>query len=71
MPQTELELVTKAKAVRFTTDAYPGQEFHADVDVISPVVDRGTGSFRIRVRIRKEHVSKLRPGLFMRADIVK
>ncbi len=69
-PQRELALVRQAKLVQFTTDAFVDREFFADVDVISPVVDRGTGSFKIRVRVRPKDAAVLRPGLFMRAQIL-
>ena len=69
-PQQELGLIQNAKVVVFTTDAFPGREFKADIDVISPIVDRSTGSFKIRVRIRKDDAIVLRPGLFMRAEIL-
>lgn len=68
-PQRELSLVEKAKTVEFTTDAFPGRTFHGSVDLISPVVDKDTGSFRIRVRAQRDDASILRPGLYIRAII--
>ena len=69
-PQRELPLVKQAKEVLFTTDAYPDQEFTADVDMISPVVDKDTGSFSIRIRVRKDDAGLLLPGMFIRARIL-
>lgn len=69
-PQIELPLVRDAKEVLFTTDAYPDQEFRGDIDLISPVVDRATGSFRIRMRVGKAHVDQLRSGMFVRLRIL-
>ncbi len=69
-PQSELDLVHKSKIVTFTTDARAGREFTADVDLVSPVVDRTTGHFRLRVRIRKEDSKALLHGMFLRARIL-
>lgn len=69
-PQRELAQVQQAKTVLFTADAFPGEQFEAAVDMISPVVDRETGSFKIRVRVKKADVQRLRPGLFARAEIL-
>ncbi|MCA8955126.1 MAG: efflux RND transporter periplasmic adaptor subunit [Planctomycetes bacterium] len=69
-PQRELGLVEQAKRVVFTTDAYGDRKFHATVDLISPVVDRDTGSFKIRVRVVEADAKDLRPGLYIRAQIL-
>lgn len=69
-PQRELNLVENNQKVLFTTDAHPGQEFTARVTVISPVVDRDTGTFRIRVEVAEADSKKLRPGLFISANIL-
>lgn len=69
-PQRELALVRDAKEVRFSTDAYAGAEFVADVDLISPFVNQATGSFRMRVRVRPSEQGKLLPGMFIRARIM-
>lgn len=69
-PQIELPLVRDAKQVVFTTDAFPGQEFHGDIDLISPFVDRENGSFKIRMRVSREHVDRLRSGMFIRVRIL-
>ena len=47
-PQRELALVQKAVEVRFTADTYPGMEFTAGVDLLSPVVDQATGEAGVR-----------------------
>ncbi|MEE2886374.1 MAG: efflux RND transporter periplasmic adaptor subunit [Planctomycetota bacterium] len=69
-PQRELNLVENNQKVLFTTDAHPEQEFTARVSVISPVVDRDTGTFRIRVEVAEADSKKLRPGLFISANIL-
>jgi RND family efflux transporter MFP subunit len=69
-PQRELPTVEHAERVVFTTDAYPGREFEAHIDLISPTIDESSGSFRIRVRVRREDTKVLRPGMFVRASIL-
>ena len=69
-PQRELSVVQRAQEVHFTTDAWPGKDFTAKIDVLSPVVDSTSGSFRLRIRIRKGDTESLRPGMFIRAKIL-
>jgi membrane fusion protein (multidrug efflux system) len=69
-PQRELAMVEQARQVSFTTDAYPGRTFTADVDLIGPVVDRATGTFKIRIKVRQDDSAVLRPGLFIKASIL-
>lgn len=69
-PQRELGMIQSARQVVFRTDAFPGRTFHAKVDLILPIVDRETGTFRMRVRVEQSEVQLLRPGLFMRAEIL-
>lgn len=68
-PQAELDLVRNGKIATFTTDALPGREFTADVDQVSPVVDRLTGHFRMRIRVREADARTLLHGMFIRARI--
>jgi len=69
-PQRELAVIRGAKEVQFTTDAWPAKRFTANIDVISPVVDQTSGSFRMRIRIRKQDCEVLRPGMFIRAKVL-
>ncbi len=69
-PQSELDLCRSAREVRFTTDALPGEEFGAAIDLVGPVVDRATGHFRMRVRIGAADARRLVPGMFLRARIL-
>jgi len=68
-PQAELDLVRQSRNVTFTTDAIPGREFTADIDLVSPIIDRATGHFRVRVRIRQPDSQTLVHGMFVRARI--
>ena len=69
-PQSELDLVQHSKVVTFTSDALPGREFTADVDLVSPVIDRATGHFRLRMRVRRDDARTLVHGMFLRARIL-
>ena len=69
-PQRELPIVKNSKQVAFTADGLPGRTFTALVDLVSPVVDQLTGSFRIRMRVRPEDAQELRPGMFVRGRIL-
>ena len=69
-PQSELDQIQKSKIVTFTSDALPGREFTADVDLVSPVIDRATGHFRLRMRVRRDDARTLVHGMFLRARIL-
>ncbi len=69
-PQRELTLLANAREVRFETDASPDREYVAAIDLVSPVVDAATGSFKLRMRVPPESAADLRPGMFVRARIL-
>lgn len=69
-PQRELPLVRRAREVRFTVDGFPAREFKGAIDLVSPVVEQATGSFRLRIRVDPEDADELRPGMFLRARIL-
>lgn len=71
-PQREFSTIGRAKDVTFTTDAVPDHEFRAAIDFVSPTVDEQSGSFRIRIRVHRDDdlADVLRPGMFIRANIM-
>jgi len=69
-PQRNLSLVRGAKTVIFTTDTWPGEEFTADVETMATTVDRESGSFTLRVRVRPQDAKRLLPGMFFKARIL-
>lgn len=52
-----------------TTDFLPGEKFEGHILRISPVVDPGSGTFKVTLELR-ESDKKLRPGMFVNAHIV-
>ncbi len=52
-----------------TTDAYPGEHFAAEIVRISPVFRENTRQARVELRVENPD-RRLRPGLFVRADLV-
>jgi RND family efflux transporter MFP subunit len=52
-----------------TTDAYPGERFAAEILRISPVFRENTRQARVELRVDNPD-QRLRPGLFVRADLV-
>ncbi len=69
-PQKELGRLAVGQRVDIEVDAWPERRFRGSIDLISPVVDADTGSFRARVRIDVDEEKSLRPGMFCRAWIV-
>jgi RND family efflux transporter MFP subunit len=69
-PQIELPLVRNARDVVFTADAWPERDFHGRIDLVSPVVDRETSSFKMRMRVVGDAAELLRPGMFVRVRIL-
>src|SRR5690606_23366050 len=47
VPEREIAKLKPGQAVELTADALPGKRFSGTVDRVSPVVDTGTGTFRV------------------------
>jgi membrane fusion protein (multidrug efflux system) len=47
---------------------YPGEVFHAEVSMVSPVIDEHTRTLRVKALLANPD-GRLRPGLFARADL--
>ena len=69
VPSQYLLQVEKSQKALITTDFLSGQEFTGWVKRISPVVDPGSGTFKVTVGIRDQFES-LRPGIFVNVRIV-
>jgi len=69
VPERELSVLHKGLEVTVNVDALPNREFRGMVTRISPVVDPGTGTFRVTAEINDPD-QLLKPGLFGRVDIL-
>ena len=69
VPERELRVLSKGLQVTMSVDAWPGESFTGEVIRISPVIDTGTGTFRVTTQI-KDHGKMLKPGLFGRVEIL-
>ena len=69
IPGQYLLQVAKDQQAVITTDFLSGEEFSGWVKRISPVVDPGSGTFKVTVGIRDKFES-LRPGMFVSVRIV-
>ncbi len=68
VPERELATLRPGMPLRMIVDAVPGQVFVGKVDRISPVVDSGSGTFRVVCAF--EGGGTLRPGMFGRIEVV-
>jgi RND family efflux transporter MFP subunit len=69
VPERELSILRKGLLVSMALDAWPGKEFSGEIIRISPVVDPGTGTFRVTAVVR-DGDSMLKPGLFGRVEVL-
>ena len=68
VPERDLATMKPGLAVRMMADAMPGQAFEGVIDRVSPVVDGGSGTFRVVTRFKGGE--GLRPGMFGRIEVV-
>lgn len=68
VPEREMALIKQGMTVRMQVDAIPGQVFTGRVDRISPVMDSGSGTFRVTSAFDGQQV--LRAGMFGRLEIL-
>lgn len=69
VPERELSVLRKGLEVSMLLDAWPGTAFSGEIIRISPVVDPGTGTFRVTAQVN-DHDQMLKPGLFGRIEIL-
>ncbi len=67
VPEREIAKLKPGQAVELTADALPGKRFTGTVDRVSPVVDTGTGTFRVVTAFAGD--GELQPGMFGRLAI--
>ncbi len=68
VPERDLATMKEGLAVNMTVDAMPGQVFNGTIDRVSPVVDAGSGTFRVVTAFAG--AGGLRPGMFGRIEVV-
>nr|MBP6799402.1 efflux RND transporter periplasmic adaptor subunit [Luteimonas sp.] len=67
VPEREIDKLKPGQAVALTADALPGKRFAGTVDRVAPVVDTGTGTFRVVTTFDGD--GELQPGMFTRLSI--
>ncbi|MDF1569351.1 MAG: efflux RND transporter periplasmic adaptor subunit, partial [Spirochaetaceae bacterium] len=60
--------VSRGLEVRVTVDAFPGDEFEARIERVSPVVDPQSGNVTVRALIKDAGI-RLQPGMFARVSV--
>ncbi|TXK64454.1 efflux RND transporter periplasmic adaptor subunit [Alkalisalibacterium limincola] len=68
VPERELATMRMGLPVSMQVDAVPNQRFEGRVARVSPVVDSGSGTFRVTTEFTSQGV--LRPGMFGRVGVV-
>jgi len=69
VPERELSVLRKGLEVAVALDAWPCELFKGEIIRISPVVDPGTGTFRVTAQV-DDRDRMLKPGLFGRVEIL-
>lgn len=69
VPERELALLKPGQPVQLRVDAAPGVTFDGSIDRVSPVVDAGSGTFRV-VTAFSDATGTLKPGMFGRLEVV-
>jgi Cu(I)/Ag(I) efflux system membrane fusion protein len=66
--ESDLEWLRYGQDVTFTTEAYPGEEFHGRIAFIDPVLNEKTRTVKVRVNVPNED-GRLKPEMFVRAVV--
>ena len=67
-PEREMSRLKTGLPLRMVVDAVPGKVFVGRVDRVSPVMDSGSGTFRVVCAF--DNAPELRPGMFGRIEVV-
>lgn len=68
VPERDLHTLSANQAVALRVDALPGETFDGSIQRVSPVVDAGTGTFRVTCEFR-DASGRLKSGMFGRLEI--
>lgn len=66
--ESDIQWLHYGQHVRVEAEAYPGKVFHGKIAFIDPFVDEKTRTIKLRVNVQNEN-NKLKPGMFVRANI--
>ena len=69
IPEREFSRISAGQPVAIDIDALADEDFIATVTRVSPIVDPGTGTFKITIEIHDETL-RIKPGMFGRMSIV-
>lgn len=69
IPEREFRQIRAGQSVQILIDALPSETVMASVTRISPIVDPGTGTFKITIEIPGSD-QRIKPGMFGRMNIV-
>lgn len=69
VPEREMSKLQIGFPASLTADAIPDSEFRGKILRISPIVDAGTGTFKVTVEVN-DKTRKLKPGMFTRVKII-
>lgn len=69
VPEREMSKLQIGFPASLTADAIPDSEFRGKILRISPIVDAGTGTFKVTVEVN-DKTRKLKPGMFTRVQII-
>ncbi len=69
VPERDYEKLAKGQPVRMSVDAIPSTVFSGEVQLISPVIDPNSGTFKVTAAV-KDASGRLAPGMFGRVNVV-
>jgi len=68
VPERDAGRIEKGQTLEVRVAPFPGEVYHATINMISPRIDRSSRTLRIKAMIENRD-GRLRPGLFARADL--
>ncbi len=66
--ESEISWINKGSQLTYSLDAKPGQEYHASIDFIEPVMKNGTRTSVIRATINNKN-GEIKPGMYVTGEI--
>ena len=66
--ESDLAWLRYGQPVRFTTEAFPGEQFTGTIAFIDPVLDEKRRTIKVRVNVKNDD-GRLKPGMFVRGMV--